>query len=84
MCCGAVPVVTSTAGIIEDVQDGTTGFVVEVGDMEHMASVIKNLDKNRILLKEVGERARDYMIKEANAELYIAKWKEILSPDGCV
>ena len=84
MCCGAVPVVTSTAGIIEDVQDGTTGFVVEVGDMEHMASVIKNLDKNRILLKEVGERARDYMIKEANAELYIAKWKEILSPDGCI
>ena len=78
MLCGAVPVVTATPGILEDVENGVTGFTVNIGDYEAMANVIVNLDENRKMLRMIGEKARERMREKTDVEAYVGHWNEIL------
>jgi len=56
--CG-LPVVTTNAGGIPDiVTDGSTGFVVPVGDYESLAANALNLLRDQSLFREMTERAR--------------------------
>ncbi|HAZ90389.1 MAG TPA: hypothetical protein DCX21_00290 [Eubacterium sp.] len=78
MICGVVPVVTATAGILDDVIDGDTGYTVDIGDMDSMARVIEYLANNRSCIKETGERAREYISKKTDVRSYEEQWSRIL------
>lgn len=47
MANGAVPVVTATSGVREDIQSGENGYIVPLGDYEMMAHIIADLDNHR-------------------------------------
>ncbi len=55
------PVVASDSpGIRESVQHGVSGFLVKHGDVEAMASAIRNLALNRDLVESMGVAARHF------------------------
>jgi len=78
MISGAVPVVTSTAGILDDVINGVTGYTVDIGDMDNMAHVIEYLADNRNYIKEIGKKAQESMRKKTDMQTYVKRWNEIL------
>ena len=78
MICGAVPVVTSTAGILDDVINGVTGYTVGAGDMKNMARIIEYLSHHRSTIQEVGENARGNMTSKTDMQTYVARWNKIL------
>lgn len=79
MINGVVPVVTRTIGILDDVTDGSNGYIVPVDNAEAMAEKISYLEKNRNLLIQFGERAREEMINKSDINKHIKMWKDILS-----
>ena len=83
MLCGAVPVVTATKGILDDVEDGITGYVVNIGDINSMANKINYLADNRFLLKKIGKAAQDSMLEKTDIEKYVEIWNQTLMSKGC-
>ena len=81
MICGTVPVVTSTAGILDDVINGVTGYTVDIGDMDSMACVIGFLAENRNNIKEIGKKAQESMRMKTDTQAYVKRWNEILWRD---
>jgi glycosyltransferase involved in cell wall biosynthesis len=57
MANGCVPVVTEVSGTSAVIQPGQNGFVVDVGDLEKMSCVIKDLADRRNLLEDMGQSA---------------------------
>ncbi|MBP3802727.1 MAG: glycosyltransferase family 4 protein [Oribacterium sp.] len=78
MISGAVPVVTRSVGILDDVINGVTGYTVDIGDMENMARVIECMSNNRNSVKEIGEKAEASMRKKTDIQAYVYQWNEIL------
>jgi glycosyltransferase involved in cell wall biosynthesis len=56
--CSKPLVAYRVCGLSEVIDEGRTGFVVEQGDMNKMASVIAGLARNREALEEIGNAAR--------------------------
>ncbi len=78
MLCGAVPVVTATKGILTDVIDGETGFLIEIGNMRAMADRIIDLATNRALVSDVGKAARTSMVRKVDPIRYYQQWNQIM------
>jgi glycosyltransferase involved in cell wall biosynthesis len=49
---GCVPVVTDVSGSREAIIHGETGFIVPIGDVESMATIIDTLELNRALVEQ--------------------------------
>lgn len=79
MLNGAVPVVTETIGILEDVHDGENGFVVPICDYACMADKIEYLGINRTVLPQMGKKAREEMIAKMDRDQYMNMWANILN-----
>lgn len=77
MYCGAVPIVTATCGIMDDVSDGITGYLVKIGDHMAMAEKIAEVDQNRNLLIEVGSCCQRTIKEKTNMNKYINEWMKI-------
>lgn len=78
MLYGAVPVVTETTGVLDDVKDGYNGFVVPIGDYQSMAAVIETLGQDRTLLRKMGSLAREEMMEKMTLDNYIEIWKKVI------
>jgi glycosyltransferase involved in cell wall biosynthesis len=52
---GCVPVVTDVSGSREAIVHGETGFIVPIGDVESMATIINALELDRALVKRISE-----------------------------
>ena len=78
MLNGAVPVVTETMGVLEDVHDGENGFMVPICDYVGMADKIEYLEKNRTILPKMGKMARKEMILKMDMGKYMSMWEKIL------
>lgn len=78
MLHGAVPIVTNTIGIRDDVYDCKNGFIVPLNDVDTMTERIMYLYNNRMLIKEYGNAARKEMIKKVDLNNHIIQWKSIL------
>lgn len=78
MLNGAVPVVTKTVGILDDVIDGQNGFVVPICDYKCMADRIQKLDNCRDELEIMGKKARAEMISKMSTDDYICLWKKVM------
>lgn len=78
MAAGAVPIVTSTPGSLEDVKDGINGYLVAKGDYIDMASRIQFLSEHREQLKKMGQQAQKDMMQKISMEKHLDLWKNIL------
>ena len=75
---GAVPIVTDTSGVREDIVDGENGFIVPIGNYEMAVERILFLDKNRNLLPIMGKKAHDVVWPKSRMEDHILFWNKIL------
>lgn len=78
MVNGAVPIVTRTSGIKEDIHNGVEGFYVNIGDYESMAKKIQQLEDNRDYIKELGSNAKEEMQLKCDINNHITFWIDIL------
>lgn len=78
MANGAVPIVTVTSGVREDIQNEVNGYYVEIGDYESIALKIKFLSNNRKLLRILGEKAHEEILKKSDMSQHITFWENLL------
>jgi N-acetyl-alpha-D-glucosaminyl L-malate synthase BshA len=58
MACEVVPVSTNAGGVPELIDDGITGYMVDVGDVDAMASRAIEVLSDDAKLRDMGKRAR--------------------------
>ncbi len=75
---GCVPVVTQTCGCTDAISDGVNGFVVRVGDVETVASLVRQVDQERAALASMSENARRTVKESFSSEKELARHLEIL------
>lgn len=75
---GAVPVVTATSGVKEDITDDVNGFIVPLGDYRMMGDKIVYLAKHRERLSEMGRLAHDAVYPKSLMESHLEFWERIL------
>lgn len=78
MANGAVPVVTATSGVREDINDSINGFVVDLGDYEAMAGKIHHLCHNRYLLNHMGSKAHEVIMQKSDMGTHMEFWSRVL------
>ena len=82
MAC-EVPVVAARAGgIPEVVEDGVTGVLAEVGDVDSMAHAALNILRNRDVYTRMGQAARTRAVEHFHPSLivphYLDAYAELL------
>jgi L-malate glycosyltransferase len=76
MAC-EVPVIASrVGGLPEVVDDGTTGCLAEVGDIEKMSACAARLLASKDLRREMGRRARESAVSRYSTDLVIPQYIE--------
>ncbi|HMK30964.1 MAG TPA: N-acetyl-alpha-D-glucosaminyl L-malate synthase BshA [Terriglobales bacterium] len=58
MACEVVPVATGVGGVPEVIEDGRTGFLARVGDVDTMARQAIDILSDEARLRQMGQRAR--------------------------
>lgn len=76
--CGLAIVSTVHAGIPEVIQDGDSGFLVQEGDVEHMAARMIELWNNQSLQEEFGKNARKHIQDAYRQSDYLERIENIL------
>ena len=78
---GAVPIVTDTSGVREDIIDGVNGYIVPLGDYLLVAKRIHYLFKNRKKMECMGRRAHEDIWPKSRMDNHVAFWNNILNND---
>lgn len=78
MACGLPVISTRHSGIPEAVDNGTTGLLVEEGDMEGMASAMIELLANPDRMREMGKATRARAVELFDKNKSISKLQKIL------
>lgn len=76
---GAVPVVTATSGVREDIEDDINGYIVPIADYCSMADKIEYLSQHRNRLCKMGKLAHDVVYPKSRIESHLAFWNEIFA-----
>ena len=76
---GAVPVVTATSGVREDITDDVNGYIVPLRDYHTMAEKIVYLAEHRERLAEMGKLAHDAVYPKSRMENHLKFWEDVLS-----
>lgn len=76
---GAIPIVTETSGVKEDIINDINGYIVEIGDYKKMADKIEYLSLNRQRLKELGKNAHDIIYPKSLFSSHAAFWNKLLT-----
>lgn len=74
---GAVPIVTATSGVKEDISDSINGYIVPLGDYHAMADRIEHLAQHRELLFQMGKLAHDAVYPKSLMKEHIDFWNDI-------
>ncbi|MEM3087832.1 MAG: glycosyltransferase family 4 protein [Candidatus Bathyarchaeia archaeon] len=86
MACEVPVVATRVGGMLEIVEDGKTGILVEPGDASALAEAIIRLLSEENLSKSMGKAARERVIKlfswEKIVEKLLHNYKDICEGDG--
>ena len=83
MGCGAVPVVTDTSGVCDDIENGINGFIVPIGDFCAAADRIEWLASHRDKMVTMGRRAHDVVYPKSRMEPHLKFWKQMLMQGAC-
>ncbi len=75
---GAVPIVTDTSGVREDIRDGENGFIVPIGDYMLAAERIKQLHFHREKLEPMGRGAHDVIWPVSRMDNHLIFWDTVL------
>lgn len=75
---GAVPVVTDTSGVRDDIVDGENGYIVPIGDYKTAAERIEQLATRRQLLPQMGMKAHDAVYPTSLREPHLKFWQKLL------
>lgn len=75
---GAIPVVTNTSGVGEDIIDGENGFIIALEDCESAANRIKYLYDNRYIIPIMGSRAHEVIWPKSSMENHLKFWNNLL------
>ena len=78
MALGVVPVVTDLPGLRELIRDGTSGFLLPVGDMETFASVLAGLAADRERLHRMARAARESVPERARMDVAVRDFSVLL------
>lgn len=76
MACGCVNIVTCTRGVEWFINEGKTGYLVNMQDMDEMAEKIKYLEIHRNTLQDIGENACSFICKNCNIDEYVTFFEE--------
>jgi L-malate glycosyltransferase len=58
MACEVVPIATNVGGIPEVIDDGESGFLAPLGDVDHMAELAVTILSDEARLRSMGKQAR--------------------------
>lgn len=78
MANGAVPIVTATSGVREDIADGENGYIIEIRDIYGMAERIALLERHRERLAVMGMKAHDDIYPKCQMRDHVSYWEAIL------
>ncbi len=70
MAMGKPVIASNIGGLPEQVEDGKTGFLFEMGNVEELSQKIITLAKNKELRQTMGRRARQKAINEYSLEVH--------------
>lgn len=76
---GAIPIVTATSGVREDITEGKNGYIVPIGDYQTMAKRIEYLSYHREVLYKMGKLAHSAVYPKSSMKSHLKFWKKILS-----
>ena len=83
LACGLPVIATAIDGIPEQVEDGCSGFLVPVGDVEAMAGRVKQLLEKDSLRTSMGAMAADIVARsfsmQQQVQTYLDWYEQILS-----
>lgn len=77
MSYGKAPIVTPVGSIPQVVKDGENGIFVKDHDVDCIVEAIKRLSADRMLLRKLGEEARETIFSQFSPKKYIEKLNEI-------
>jgi glycosyltransferase involved in cell wall biosynthesis len=66
MACGTPVIASRVGGLPKQVRDGSNGYLVDSGDERQVANAIRQMADNPHERLEMGRRAREYAVKEAD------------------
>lgn len=75
---GAVPIVTDTSGVREDIIEGENGFIVPLGEYRIVAERIDYLYHNRRMIGEMGQKAHESIFPKSKMDNHLEFWDTIL------
>lgn len=78
MAAGSVPVITDTSGAEDYVKNEYNGYIVPVGSGEDIVEKITYLYHRRELLKVMGERSHQVILRQNAESDLTALWRRIL------
>jgi N-acetyl-alpha-D-glucosaminyl L-malate synthase BshA len=76
MSCSVPVVATKVGGVPEVITDREEGFLEEVGEVEALASRVKQLLADRKLRQKMGEKARLKAIKRFNVNAIVGQYED--------
>jgi glycosyltransferase involved in cell wall biosynthesis len=76
MACEVPVIATKVGGIPEVVDDGETGYLSAVGDVEKMGADAARLLKDETLRRTMGQRARESAVSRYSTDLIIPQYIE--------
>ena len=62
MALGTVAVVTNVGGMSDIVSNNSNGFLFQLGEIQQLSSILKNLYENNRLRKAIGESASNFAV----------------------
>lgn len=79
MGCGAIPIVSRTSGVGDDIRTGENGYIIPLGSWIEAANYIEYLSKNRELFERMGLLAHDEVYPKSSLDKHIDFWEKCLS-----
>jgi glycosyltransferase involved in cell wall biosynthesis len=72
MCSGTVPIRTPAGGVLDQIEEGKTGYIVPFDDAEALSKAIQKL-MNKDVRLQMGQRCAEYASSVFDRELMIEK-----------
>jgi N-acetyl-alpha-D-glucosaminyl L-malate synthase BshA len=76
MACEMVPIATRTGGVPEVIEDGVSGFLADVGDVDKMAGYAIELLTDETRLRAMGKAAREMARSRFCASKIVPQYEE--------